>query len=543
MKTYQVLLILLTILFFSVSLVQLLESPIINLDALSNIPKNASNEKRLIIGSANEAISLDPAIATDQESFKVTVNIYENLVEYEKNGVGVLPSLAESWKTTEDGLVWVFRLKKNVKFHDGTSLNAHAVAFNFNRWMNAESPYHTGHFSYWNYNFGGFPGIVKSVTALSEDSIEIVLSKPYAPFLSTLALPAFGIASPDAIMKYNEGFKYHPVGTGPYSFKSWDKGEKITLERNRSYWGEAPKLDEIQFKTIFSNKERMALLKSGEIHMIDNLLLEDIWEIEETENLQLYTRPFFNIGYLALNNTKEPLNKKEVRDAIGHLIDKEAMIKEVFNDFTRPANSFLPPVVWGHNETIKSLEYDVTKAKRLLRQAGLGEGFEIGLWVMDTPRTYFPNPIALAEFIKDSLSKGNITVNIQAMKWEEYIERIKDGGHDMALIGWNGDNVDPDNFLYTFFSSENTKPGLASNYSFYENPQVDLLLSQARQATDLEFRKNIYRELQGIIHKDTPSIPLVHTMPTIATRNSVKNYVPHIIGEEALDQVDLILDK
>ncbi|SNS50535.1 peptide/nickel transport system substrate-binding protein [Anaerovirgula multivorans] len=543
MKTHQILLIFAIILFFSISLVLLLESPIINIDyVLSNISKSSPDYKKLIIGRANESISLDPAVTTDQESFKVTVNIYDNLVKYEKNGIGMVPSLAESWKTTEDGLIWVFRLRKNIKFHDGTNFNAHAVAFNFNRWMNSESPYHTGHFSYWNYNFGGFPGIVKSATALSDYSLEIVLTKPYAPFLSTLALPSFGIASPDAMMKYNESFKYHPIGTGPFSLKSWEMGEKITLERNRNYWGETPKLNEIEFRTIPSNEKRMMLLKLGEIHMVDNLVLDDIQKIDDSDDLRLHARPFFNIGYLALNNTKEPLNKKEVRRAIGHLIDKDDMIKEVFNYLTRPANSFLPPVVWGYNETIKSLEYDVDKAKQLLKEAGLSDGFEINLWVMDSPRDYSPDPIALAEFIKESLNKANITVNIEVMKWDQYIDRIKDGDHEMALIGWNGDNVDPDNFLYTFFASENIKPGLASNYSFYNNPQVDLLLSQARQVTDMEFRRNIYRELQGIIHSDTPSIPLVHTMPTIGARSAVKGYVPHIIGEEPLDQVDLLIE-
>jgi peptide/nickel transport system substrate-binding protein len=158
-------------------------------------------DKRLIIGRAGDSISLDPGNTTDMDSVKVTVNIFETLVKYEKDGKEIIPGLATSWKSSEDGLTWIFRLRQGVKFHDGTDFNAKAVEFNFQRWMDVDNPYHNGQFSYWNYVFGGFPGFVKSVTALSDYSVEIKLNKPYAPFINTLATPIFGIGSPDAIKK------------------------------------------------------------------------------------------------------------------------------------------------------------------------------------------------------------------------------------------------------------------------------------------------------------------------------------------------------
>ncbi|HAS73461.1 MAG TPA: ABC transporter substrate-binding protein, partial [Clostridiales bacterium UBA8960] len=212
--------------------------------------KNPLGFKRIVIGRMNDALSLDPAITSDSESFQVTANIYDTLVVYKTNETEIKPGLAESWKVSEDGLTWNFKIRRNVKFHDGSKLDAHVVAFNFQRWMDPSSPYHTGQFIYWNYTFGGFPGIIKSVTALSDTTLEIILTEPYAPFLSTISLPAFGIASQSAIVKYNDNLKFHPVGTGPYIFTSWESNESIVLKRNDDYWGEHGKSSEIEFRVL-----------------------------------------------------------------------------------------------------------------------------------------------------------------------------------------------------------------------------------------------------------------------------------------------------
>ncbi|MEJ8554716.1 ABC transporter substrate-binding protein [Tepidibacter sp. Z1-5] len=503
---------------------------------------NSQKNKKLTIARASDSISLDPAITTDMESFKVCVNIYDTLVKYEKNGDEIVPSLAESWKTSEDGLRWVFKLRKNVKFHDGTDFNAHAAVFNFERWKNGDNPYHIGSFSYWSYNFGQFPGLIKSVTALSDYSLEIVLNEPYSPFLSTLTMPAFGIASPDSIMKYNENFKEHPIGTGPFEFEYWDKGNEIVLKKNQNYWGNIAKLDEVVFSVVQSSEKRLKLLEEGKSDIADNLTSNEVDRINKNPDLDLYLKSFFNIGYLAMNNQKKPFDNKNVRDAVGHLIDKDKMVKDVFNDFARPANSFVPPIIWSYNEDIKSLDYNIDTARKLLKEAGYENGFDTTLWVMEAPRAYFPDTIRIAKFIQASLLKANIRVEIITYSWDEYIEKIKEGKHDLALIGWTGDHIDPDNFLYTFFSSDNRKTELTSNYSFYKNKEVDKLLKQARQATDREFRKNIYRKLQEIINEDTPAIPLVHTMPIMGASKKVKGYTPHLTGEETLEDVYLISD-
>jgi peptide/nickel transport system substrate-binding protein len=496
-------------------------------------------DKRLIIGRAGDSISLDPGNTTDMDSVKVTVNIFETLVKYEKDGKEIIPGLATSWKSSEDGLTWIFRLRQGVKFHDGTDFNAKAVEFNFQRWMDVDNPYHNGQFSYWNYVFGGFPGFVKSVTALSDYSVEIKLNKPYAPFINTLATPIFGIGSPDAIKKYGDEVYKHPVGTGPFSFKSWDPNNSIILTRYNQYWDMPAKVDEVEFKVIPSNIDRLEQLKNGEIQIADNLGPDDVAVIEEDSNLQLLLRPYFNVGYIAVNNEKAPFDNRDVRIAISYAINKEEMIKEVFANLARPAKTLIPPLLWGYNESIKDSEYNPEKARQILANAGYPNGFKTTLWVMNSSRDYFPKPLQTAEYIKESLKEINIDAVIMTYTWDEYLNRIKNGEHEMALIGWTGDNIDPDNFLNTLLSSDNANPGNAGNYSFYKNKEVDLLLTQARQTTDLVFRKNLYRKLLETVDYDMPSVPLVHTMPVLAARLSVVGYSPYITGVESLEKVDI----
>lgn len=507
-----------------------------------NYISHGEKGKTLVIGRANDSVSLDPACTTDMDSFKVTVNILETLVKSEKEGDQIVPCLAESWKSSEDGLTWIFKLRQGIKFHDDTVFNAQAVVFNFQRWMDIDNPYHNGSFSYWNSTFGGFPGFVRSVTAISDYSVEIKLNKPYAPFLNALAMPVFGISSPGNIMKYGMDIYEHPVGTGPFIFKSWERGKNITLIRNDKYWNYAAKVNEVEFRVIPSSKDRLDELRQGSIHIADNLSPDDIADIKYDPNLYLYLRPSFNVGYLAMNNEKLPFNIREIRVAINHAIDKEKLINDVFDNLAKPAKTYIPPFLWGYNENLESYDYNPEKSKQLLAEAGFPNGFKTTLWVMDAARDYFPKPLETAQFIKDNLKQVNIDAEIKVFNMNEYLAKLHDGEHQMALIGWTGDFTDPDNFLYTLLASENAKIGLAGNYSFYRSKEVDQLLAQARQTSNMVFRRSLYRSVQEMVNYDAPSVPLVHTMPALAARLSVKGYAPHMTGVESLENVDIDIE-
>jgi len=500
------------------------------------INPNNENQKILHIGRAHDSLGLDPATETDHQSFRVTANIYDTLVKHSSDGTKILPSLATKWEADESGQIWTFDIRDDVEFHDGSKLDSHAIKFNFERWMNHDNPYHAGNFNYWAINFNGFPGIVDQVNVLTDYKLEIVLNRPFAPFLSALTQPAFGVASPDAIKTFNDSLDTHPVGSGPFIFSNW-QDHKITLRRNDDYWGQVSNIHGVVFETIEDSNERLNKLESGDLHIADLSYYETIDKDLSNNGLKIAPRPSFNISYLSLNMKNDYLQLKNVRKAISHAIDRDLMLEKAYNENSKNANTFIPPVLWGHHESILAPEYDIELAVELLESYQQDE-ITLDLLVMDTPRTYFPAPVELAYFIEDSLQAIGITVNVRIEPWKEVIRQRINGEYDMMLSGWIGDIIDPDNFLYTLFNSSNIESELSTNYSNYSNPTVDRLLIQARQTHDQDFRNSLYREIQEIIHEDTPAIPLAHTAPIIVTQGIV-NYQPYLSGNDVLNLLDM----
>ena len=265
--------------------------------------------------------------------------------------------------------------------------------------------------------------MVKSVTALNNYSVEIKLNKPFAPFLYAMTMPAFGIASPEAIIKYQGDLSEHPVGTGPFIYKSWERNKSIILERNDKYWNDAAKVEWVEFKVIPENKDRLEELRQGTIHIADYLSPNDIAGIKYDPNLYLYFRPSFNVGYMAMNNEKSPFSSRLVRAAINHAIDKDKLINDVFDNLAKPAVTFIPPSLWGYNGSLEIYEYNPEKSRQLLAEAGYPNGFNTTIWVMNASREYFPNPLKTAQFIRENLRQVNINAEIVVFNWNEYLKK------------------------------------------------------------------------------------------------------------------------
>jgi peptide/nickel transport system substrate-binding protein len=483
-----------------------------------------------VFGRGADSIGLDPAVVTDGESFRVTRNIYESLLEYKRDSAEIAPGLAEFWVTSPNGLEWKFELRRNVAFHDGTPCNADAVVFNFERWMYEHHPYHQGVFEYWKSMFGGFPGFVKSVRTVDEFTVEFVLEKPMAPFLANLAMPMFGIASPTAIKKHGDDYFKHPVGTGPFRFREWRKDERIVLERNPDYWGEKAQLDRVIFRSIVDNSARLLELQAGSIDLMEFLHPDDISTVKNDPHLQLFLRPSLNVGYLWWNVEKEPFGKLEVRRAIAHAINKRAIVEKLFGGIGIPATNMLPPSLWGYNDAVLDYAYDPPKARDYLAKAGLPNGFKTRLWAMPNPRPYMPQPTKIAEAIQADLKAVGIEAEIVTMDWATYLAKTREGEQDMYMLGWTGDNGDPDNFLYWFFGQQETR-------SRYYNIRAAQLTAKAQSLFGQEERARLYREAQIVLKEDTANIPIAHTTSPLAAKMIVKGYVPHATGGEKLDTV------
>ncbi len=475
-----------------------------------------------IFGRGGDSVGLDPALEEDGESFKVCDNIYDTLVQYKDGSTDLEPGLAEKWESSEDGLTWTFSLRKGVKFHDGTPFNADAVLFSLNRQHDKTHPFHnvSGSYVYWVAT--GLAEIVDKISAIDDFTIQITLKTAYAPFIYTIAITSFSIVSPTAVKEYGDAYFNHPVGTGPFKFSRWDKKDKIVLIANDDYWGGRPNLDRVVFRSIPDNAVRLIELQQGGLHAMEFPNPDDLQQIEQDESLQLLTQPGMNIGYLAMNFEKPPLDNQKVRLAINHAIDKAEIIKHLYQGLGMPAKNPIPPTLWSYDDTIQDYEYNPELAKKLLEEAGFPNGFETTLWALPVPRPYIPDGRALAEVIQSDLRKIGIETKILTYDWGTYLEKTKNGEHDMAMLGWSADLGDPDNFFY-FLLSKSSAEKPAGNIAFYRSDEMQNVLEKARATSDKDERDSLYKEAQRIFHKDVPWVPLAHAKQVLVINKMVKN--------------------
>jgi peptide/nickel transport system substrate-binding protein len=483
----------------------------------------------LVFGRGGDSTSLDPAATTEGESFKVTENIYETLLNFGDQDTELHPGLATEWNVSEDGLVYTLKLREGVKFHDDTDFNADAVVFNFERWKAGNKE----QFYYYNSQFGD---TIKEVKAVDPLTVQITLNRPLAPFFKNLAMSPFAIASPEAIKKYGDKFMENPVGTGPFKFKEWKRNDKITLVKNENYWQEGlPKLDSVIFRVIPENSARLNALNAGEVDLIDGVNFSDVPQIEANKDLQVFKRPSLNVGYVGLTATRGPLKEKLVRQALNHAVDKQAIIDAFYAGAAEPAKNPMPPVVAGYNDEVQDYEYNPEKAKQLLAEAGYPDGFEMELWAMPVARPYMPDGKKVAEAIQANFAAIGVKAKIVSYEWGTYLDKARLGEADSFLLGWTGDNGDADNFLYVLLDQDSIG---SNNYTYYKNPKVHDLLIKAQSTVDQAEREKLYKEAQVIIKEDAPWIPLVHSQPALAGRADIANFLPHPTGSDLLSNVE-----
>ncbi|WP_186673626.1 ABC transporter substrate-binding protein [Sporosarcina sp. BP05] len=490
----------------------------------------------LVFGRGGDSTSLDPSRVTEGESFKVTVNLYETLLNFGEQDTTINPGLATEWEPSEDGLTYTFKLREGVKFHDGTDFNADAVVKNFERWANGDAE----KFPYYSSMFGGFKGdeghVIDSVTADGENTVLIKLTRSQAPFLKNIAMSMFAIASPTAFELGDDQFERNPVGTGPFKFVEWKPNETITIEKFDDYWDEGlPKLKKIIFQSFPDNSARLNALMAGGIDLADGINPSDGKSIEDNEKLQLFERPSMNVGYLGLTVTRPPFDKKEVRQAINYAIDKQSIIDSFFEGRANVAKNPMPPSISGYNEDVEGYEYNPEKAKELLKSVGLEDGFEMDLWAMPVPRPYMPDGKKVAEVIQKNLADIGITAKIVSHEWATYLDLASKGDADAFMLGWTGDNGDADNFLYTLLDKDTIG---SNNYTYYANDKLHDILIAAQTEVDEEKRNELYKEAQLIIHEDAPWVPLAHSTPLLGGAKNLSGFVPHPTGSDLLSKVE-----
>jgi len=516
-------------------------------------PVGPAVAQTFVFGAQGEPVQLDPAVITDGISSRITRQIFDGLVKYKGSTTEVEPALSEKWRVSADGMVWTFQLRKNVKFHDGAPLDAAAVVWNFERWWKSNHPQHENQvkagqtFEYWEGQFGGFDdkSIVSRVEAVGSHTVRITLKAPQAPFLANLAMFVFDIASPRAVEKWGTEFGKHPVGTGAFRFVEWKPNQEVILEANPDYWGLKPAVKRVVVRTIKDNSQRLAALKAAEIHGMEGLNPEDVRVVRGDPNLQLILRPTNTTGYIAFNYKVKEFQDRRVRLAFAHAINKKALVDALYGGTGLVATQFQPPALWGYDKDLKDFEFSPEKARDLLRRAGFAQGLSditgedgkkevLVFWYMSRSRPYFPNPKEIAEAMAADLAKAGIKTQLQTAEWAVYLDKRKSGQLPLYMLGWTGDNGDPDNFICYFFC----QPGAAREGFYGNQPLADLLL-RAQTLTNQAERAKLYRQAEQILHDDVGRLFIAHNQPPLAFAKRVKGYVPNPTGSEYFNTVAL----
>lgn len=495
--------------------------------ALALAACSKDDEGQLVIAVGADIVSLSTHGSNDVPSSNVQENIYETLTRLDENQQ-LQPGLAEKWEEVDE-TTWDFYLREGVKFHDGEELTAEAVKVNFERLKDPRI---------------GSPRAflldqVTEVEVVDTYVVRLHLEYAYAPLLSNLAHNGTAIMSPKIIEEDyaqlvereenddEEGIKegdpdayinQNPAGTGPFKLKEWAPGSHVTLERFDDYWGEKAKLETVQFKVVTEPSSRVAELDTGASHVADGIGPNNIDRVNNMDNASALQVPSVSLNYIGFNVEKEPFNDVRVRQAISMAIDKNEIIEGIYDNVGIPAIGPVAPLVFGFDESVSGLEYNIEKAKELLAEAGYPNGFKTTIWTNDGNEQRSLTAIA----VQSQLAELGIEVEIDELEWGAYLERTANGEHDMFILGWSTVTSDADYGMYPLFHS--SQVGAPGNRTFLKDDKLDEILQAARMETDQDERQRLYSEAQEMLVELAPMIYIMHGEHLLGVNNKLKGF-------------------
>jgi len=462
------------------------------------------SQTALVHGSASEPRSLDPYFHNETPTNSFNKNIYDCLVDFDSE-LKVRPSLAKKWENP-DNLTWIFHLNKGVKFHDGTPFTAEDVKFSIERcrtWAKS--------------GFKSTVNMVADVEVLDPHRVKITTKSPYGILHRKLA--QFMIMSKKYVETNGDDYQAeHPNGTGPYKLEEWIKGDHLTLVANEEYFRGVPVIKKVVMRPLTNDATRTAALLSGEVHLADDVPVQDVDRIKAKKNVEVISRPGLRLIYLQMDQDREvspkakgpdgknPLLKKQVREALYLGIDEEAIVKHVMNGYAFPAGQCYPSAVFGYDQTINRAAYNPQKARELLNAAGYPDGFEITL---DSPNDRYVNDEKIAQAIASSLAKIGLKIKVNAIPKKTFFPMTDRRDASFFLIGWSCGDGDASAFLDGIAHTYDADKGFGRyNRGRYSNPKVDQLIEAAGATVNQEERLRDMKTAQRLILADAAFIPL-----------------------------------
>ncbi|MTH35599.1 ABC transporter substrate-binding protein [Paracoccus limosus] len=525
---------------------------ILAVSALALMAATPLSAKTFVYCSEGSPEGFDPAPYTSGTTFDASGHaVYNRLVQFKPGTTEIEPALAESWDVSEDGLTYTFHLRKGVKFHSNDKFtpsrdfDADDVIFTFMRQADAKDPWHEyiPGITYEYYSSMEMDKLIKSIEKVDDNTVKFTLNHPEAPFLANIAMPFVSILSKeyaDTLDKAGtrEDLNNVPIGTGPFKFVAYQKDAVIRYQKNADYWGPAPKIDDLVFAITPDASVRLQKLKANECQLMPYPSPADIADIKADPNLKLDEQAGLNVGYLAYNTTVAPFDKPEVRKALNMAIDKKALVDAVYQGDAVVAKNPIPPTMWGYNDAIEADKYDPAAAKAALEAAGVKD-LSMEVWAMPVQRPYMPNARRAAELIQSDFAKVGVKVDIVSYEWGEYLKKsMEEGRKGAVILGWTGDNGDPDNFLSVLLSCAAATPG-GANRAYWCNKDFSDLLAKAKASSDHAERVKLYEEAQVIFKKEEPWATLAHSTQYVPMRKNVTGFVQSPLGDYTFENVDL----
>jgi len=465
------------------------------------------------------------------KDYEVPFNIFDRLVDVEVDADGnskIVPSLAENWDISDDGLEYTFHLRQGVKFHNGNDFTAEDVAYTFHRMLTVEGGVNTEFIDQIkgaDELLAGETDTLEGVEVVDDYTIKVTLKEPFAGFLASISSPGVSIYDSEATEAAGDQFGMDPavtVGTGPFEFSSWSFNNQLVLTRNEDYWKGASKLPGVVIKIIPDTETQSMMFESGELDILDlDYAADSVDRFTETYPDQIVQGPRVGIVYFTMNFNKEPFQDVRVRKVVQMSIDRQAILDALYGGRGQVEQGIFPHGLIGFNPDQEEIKYDPEAAKALLAEAGYADGFDMEIAADSSASDTMTMAL---EIVSDQLAEVGIRAEIKNYDESTWLETRKSGELGSFMSTWSADYNDPDNFIYTFFGNEEKTKIRSINYP---DTEVMARVAKARTIVNEDERLAEYKALEEkIVHEDAAWVPMFSRLHLFAVSKRVEGFAP-----------------
>lgn len=476
--------------------------------------------QHFIFCSENSPRYFNPQLDTSATTADASAQqIYDRLLDIDLQSGQLIPGLATAWQVLDDGLTYRFTLRRDVAFHQtnyfqpSRFFNAEDVVFSFQRWAQPQHPYHSvNHSQYPYFTSLQLPQQITGIKALNTHQVEITLNKANASFLAHLATDYANILSAEyaqQLLVANRPAEIDilPIGTGPFKFVSYQTHKLIRFAKHDDYWQTPAQIEQLIFDITPNPTIRFSKFISQECDSMTFPSHSELRFSHRREGINIIEETSLNTAYWAFNTHRSPFNKRRVRQALSMAIDRNTIVDSVYQNSAQRARNILPPHSWAYTANVNDVSFNPKLAQQILAEEGL-DNLQMTIWVSDLARAYNPRPLQMAEIIRQYLSQIGVQAKVVKLTWERLQQGLQIGEYDSVILGWSGDNNDPDNFFSPLFSCAALGK---TNHSRWCNPTFDELIQEALQTNDLNQRRVLYQRALLLLAEAQPLLPIAHS--------------------------------